>query len=36
MANSIAALKASPFLTRARSVRGFVFDVDTGALNEVN
>ena len=32
---SIAQLKAAPFLNRTREVRGFVFDVDTGALREV-
>jgi len=32
---SIAQLKACPFLNRTREVRGFVFDVDTGALREV-
>jgi carbonic anhydrase len=28
-------IKSSPFLSRATSVRGFVYDVDTGALREV-
>jgi carbonic anhydrase len=32
---SIARIKASPFIPRKDSVRGFVFDVHTGALNEV-
>jgi carbonic anhydrase len=32
---SIARLKACPFLTRTREVRGFVFDVETGKLREV-
>jgi carbonic anhydrase len=32
---SIAQLKACPFLNRTREVRGFVFEVDTGALREV-
>ena len=36
VADSIARSKASPFLKRARSVRGFVYDVNTGALNEVS
>ena len=33
--NSIAQVKACPFLNRTREVRGFVFDVDTGTLREV-
>jgi carbonic anhydrase len=32
---SIAAIKGSPFIPRTDSVRGFVYDVDTGALREV-
>ena len=28
-------LRSSPFLRRSTSVRGFVYDVDTGALREV-
>ena len=32
---SIAAIKASPFVPRKDSVRGFVYDVDTGRLREV-
>ncbi|HVV12964.1 carbonic anhydrase [Amycolatopsis sp.] len=32
---SIARIKASPFVPRKDSVRGFVFDVATGRLNEV-
>jgi carbonic anhydrase len=32
---SIARIKASPFVQRKDSVRGFVFDVKTGALQEV-
>ena len=32
---SIARIKASPFIPRKDSVRGFVFDVATGKLNEV-
>jgi carbonic anhydrase len=32
---SIARLKASPFLPHKDAVRGFVFDVATGKLNEV-
>jgi carbonic anhydrase len=33
---SIARIKANPFLPRKDSIRGFVFDVATGKLNEVN
>jgi carbonic anhydrase len=33
--DGVARIKASPFLNRAESVRGFVYDVDTGALREV-
>jgi carbonic anhydrase len=32
---SIGRIKASPFITHKDAVRGFVFDVDTGKLNEV-
>jgi carbonic anhydrase len=32
---SIGRIKASPFIPHKGSVRGFVFDVDTGKLNEV-
>ena len=32
---SIARIKASPFIPRTDQVRGFVFDVATGKLNEV-
>jgi carbonic anhydrase len=32
---SIARIKASPFLTHTSQVRGFVFDVDSGRLREV-
>ncbi|MEU7817517.1 carbonic anhydrase [Pseudonocardia sp. NPDC049154] len=32
---SIARIKANPFVPRKDSVRGFVFDVSTGKLNEV-
>ena len=32
---SIARIKASPFIPRKDAVRGFVFDVATGRLNEV-
>ena len=32
---SIARIKASPFLPHTSAVRGFVFDVDTGLLREV-
>jgi len=35
VADSIEQIKASPFLKPARSIRGFVYDVNTGALNEV-
>ena len=35
VANSIAQIEASPFLSLAKSVRGFVYDVNTGTLNEV-
>jgi carbonic anhydrase len=33
---SIARIKASPFVPNKTSVRGFVFDVTTGRLNEVS
>jgi carbonic anhydrase len=33
---SIARIKASPFIPKTESVRGFVFDVATGKLNEVD
>ena len=33
---SIARIKASPFVPHKDAVRGFVFDVATGALNEVS
>jgi carbonic anhydrase len=33
---SIARIKASPFIPNKDSIRGFVFDVATGKLNEVN
>ena len=33
---SIARIKASPFIPRTESVRGFVYDVKTGKLNEVS
>lgn len=33
---SIARLKASPFVPRKGSIRGFVYDVNTGALREVS
>ena len=33
---SIARIKASPFIPHKESVRGFVFDVATGTLNEVS
>jgi carbonic anhydrase len=33
---SIARIKASPFVPHTDSVRGFVFDVATGKLNEVS
>ena len=32
---SIAAVRADPFIAAKESVRGFVFDVETGALEEV-
>jgi hypothetical protein len=33
---SIARIKNSPFIPRTDSVRGFVYDVHTGQLNEVD
>jgi carbonic anhydrase len=33
---SIARIKASPFIPRKDAIRGFVFDVATGKLNEVS
>ena len=33
---SIARVKESPFIPRTDSVRGFIFDVDTGELREVS
>jgi carbonic anhydrase len=33
--NSIARIKASPFIPHKESVRGFVYDVESGALREV-
>ena len=33
--DSIARIKGSPFIARTDSVRGFVYDVDTGRLREV-
>jgi carbonic anhydrase len=33
---SIARIKASPFIPNKENVRGFVFDVKTGRLNEVS
>ena len=33
---SIARIKASPFIPHKDSVRGFVYDVETGKLNEVS
>ena len=33
---SIARIKASPFIPRTDAVRGFMYDVHTGALNEVS
>jgi carbonic anhydrase len=32
---SIASLRANPFLTHTKSVRGFVYDIGTGTLREV-
>jgi carbonic anhydrase len=33
---SIARIKASPFISRKDSVRGFVYEVETGKLREVS
>jgi carbonic anhydrase len=33
---SIARIKASPFIPRKDSVRGFVYEVETGRLREVS
>ena len=35
VAAGVARIRESPFLSRSESVRGFVYDVDTGALREV-
>ena len=35
VADSVARIKESPFLKLAESVRGFVYDVNTGALREI-
>jgi carbonic anhydrase len=35
MRQSIARIKASPFVARKDSVRGFVYEVETGRLREV-
>ena len=35
MKQSIARIKASPFIPKKSSVRGFVYDVRSGRLNEV-
>jgi carbonic anhydrase len=35
VADSVEKIKSSPFLRHAESVRGFVYDVNTGALREV-
>lgn len=32
---SVARIKASPFIPHKDAIRGFVFDVSTGKLNEV-
>jgi carbonic anhydrase len=32
---SIGRIKASPYIPHRDAIRGFVFDVDTGKLNEV-
>jgi carbonic anhydrase len=34
--DSLAAVRSSPFLPHTDAVRGFVYDVDTGALTEVS
>ncbi len=36
MRQSVNRIKASPFIPKKDSVRGFVFDVATGKLNEVS
>ena len=33
---STARIKASPFIPRKESVRGFIYEVETGRLREVN
>ncbi len=33
---AIATLRASPFIEHDTAVRGFIYDVDTGLLNEVS
>jgi len=33
--NGIEKIKASPFIPRSHSIRGFVYDVESGALSEV-
>jgi carbonic anhydrase len=33
--DSVAAIEASPFIPRTGSVRGFIYDVDTGSVREV-
>ena len=35
MRQSIARIKASPFIPKKDNVRGFVYDVETGSLREV-
>ena len=34
--SAIAALRASPFIEHDTAIRGFIYDVDTGLLNEVS
>ena len=36
VAQSIARIKASPFIPKKDSVRGFVYEVETGKLREVS
>ena len=36
MKQSIARIQASPFIPDKKSVRGFVYDVKSGRLNEVH
>ena len=36
MRQSIARIKASPFVPHTDAIRGYVFDVATGKLNEVS